>query len=75
MAAIDHSAYVPDAVSPLSVISETLRGFLRSIRTYITYRQTCTALRQLSARQLDDIGLGGTNIDGLAREMAKRNTL
>jgi len=56
MAAIDHSAYAPDAVSPLSGVSETLRGFQRSIRTYIAYRQTHRSLSQLSIRQLDDIG-------------------
>ena len=75
MAAIDHSAYAPAAVSPLAGLSDTLRGFKRSIRTYVAYRQTLKTLEQLSMRQLADIGLDGTNIDALARQMAKQNTL
>jgi len=75
MAAIDHSAYAPDAVSPLAIFADALRGAQRSIRTHIAYRQTVKTLEQLSVRQLEDIGLDGANIDALAREMAKRNTL
>lgn len=75
MAAIDHSAYAPAAVSPFAGFADTLRGVQRSVRTYIAYRQTRNTLSQLSMRQLEDIGLDGANIDSLALEMAKRNTL
>ena len=75
MAAIDHSAYAPAAVSPFAGVSNALRSVTRSIRTQIAYRQTRTTLSQLSVRQLDDIGLAGANIDAFAREMAKRTTL
>ena len=75
MAAIDHSAYAPAAVSPLSGLSDTFRGIARNIRTYIAYRQTRTTLGKLSIRQLTDIGLDGADIDVLARQMAKQNTL
>ncbi len=51
-----------------------LRSMTHGIRTYIAYRQTRTTLGKLSLRQLEDIGLGGANIDALAREMAKQNT-
>ena len=74
MAAIDHSAYAPDAVSPFAGVSDMLRSMTHGIRTYIAYRQTRTTLGKLSLRQLEDIGLGGANIDALAREMAKQNT-
>ena len=73
MAAIDHSAYAP--ASPFAGLSGSVQNVARSFRTYICYRQTLNSLSSLSRRQLDDIGLDGANIDALAFEMAKRNTL
>lgn len=75
MAVIDHSAYAPAAVSPFAAASELFRSFTRSIRTYIAYRQTLNTLSQLSLRQLDDIGLDGADLNALARQMAKQNSL
>jgi len=75
MAAIDHSAYAPTTASPFATLTEAVRGALRGIRTQIAYWQTRDSLSRLSRRQLDDIGLDGANIDVLAWEMAKRNTL
>ncbi len=73
MAAIDHSAYAP--VTPFAGLAGSVQNALRSVRTYVCYRQTLSTLASLSRRQLDDIGLDGANIDALAYEMAKRNTL
>ena len=73
MAAIDHSAYAP--VSPFAGFASSIQAVGRSFRTYVCYRQTLNTLSTLSRRQLDDIGLDGANIDALAYEMAKRNTL
>jgi len=74
MAAIDHSAYMPAAVSPFAAVTDTFVNAKRSVRTYIAYRQTLNSLGSLSRRQLDDIGLDGANLEVLARDMAARNT-
>lgn len=73
MAAIDHAAYAP--ASPFAGLSGSISGVARSIRTYVAYRQTLNSLSTLSRRQLEDIGLDGANIEVLARDMARRNTL
>jgi len=74
MAAIDHSAYVPDTASPFTTFAQTLRDLKRKAWTHIAYRQTVTALGKLSARQLDDIGIDAANIDAVARSMSKQHT-
>jgi len=73
MAAIDHSAYAP--VSPLAGFAGSVKNAMRGVRTYFCYRQTLSSLSSLSRRQLEDIGLDGANIDALAFEMARRNTI
>ncbi len=72
MAAIDHSAYAP--ASPFAGFAGSVQNAMRSIRVYICYRQTLNTLSALSHRQLEDIGLDGTNIDSVAYSMAKRTT-
>ena len=75
MAAIDHSAYAPS--SPAMGFGEgifsTLHRAFRAVRVHIAARQTHNALTNLSTRQLNDIGLEGSDIRALAYEMAQRS--
>jgi uncharacterized protein YjiS (DUF1127 family) len=55
-----------------NVNSRSLAAFFaplsRSVRDYRTYHNTLAALRQLSARQLEDLGFAGLRLEQIARK-------
>ncbi len=50
------------------LIPEVLAAPGRAWRRYRTYRQTQAALRALSIREREDVGLAGADVDAVARE-------
>lgn len=66
MAVIDTNTAAPFGAITVHRIVSTFEDALNAIRAWNKTRRTVSALRALSPRQLDDIGLTRADVDGFA---------